>query len=902
MAKLKKASFSGGELDPALHDSTDSKDWGLGLKTARNVLLGRNGRVLNSQGTWSLKSFTGETKVVAVEPDGYILVFWFDSSISDIRCSAAYMTDFLKFTDLTTTPTFFNFTGGIGYNSNDLTKLHAKVVKEFDGTIFVYVCHDSLGASVMKFRFDGLTVTRTFVEIENVPRANGVNITVPNFTDLEKLPATRVYPHASAYVLSDPTVSSRGWYRRNSANSAWVQISSDTLSSLTAGNYNTTKASWDGLAGAPVQYGVTLVYNNGEESDINPIITYRPTGSTNTAEYTAYSKLPATGNSLTYTFNNIYFTNSKYNGLVQSARIYRRPVVAGGTFGQTTGAGAWGYVGEATLSNQAVDEIVTFSVNFTDFGVTADFANQPPYFSKDLEEIYASTSPGYTHFISASNIFEYGSRLVYVKNDTVAFSSVGFPNRFLRDFPTDEVNSFILKVGTSKPKVSGISERNGLFIYTNQGVWAGVNSVTSQADPRIKKIGDWIADTAVPPVQTIWGDFFVDKTTNDLRRITYSNEENDYFGVSVSDLAAHIFRNKKIVSMAFMSGETPYLCCVLSDGTAANLFYDDKRRIFGWTKKNRETGKYLSVTSYHHLTSGNVVLIHSVEEDNLVHLEVESLRETLNDISNDFKNFVTFTNRSKMINYDGLTFFNELKRNNVETWDNELVIEGTDSGTQIGKYFKAFNDDLSESCLLKYDRRNNNNYPIFKIAENALPTSMQGKKILIAPARTDVTGLEYLEGKLVSIIADGEVVSSPYNHNYRKLQVIDGKVNLPKPFVHIIIGLPYISDIQTLEIDVNRQGLTISDAKLVNRVFIKYAQSRGGYVSGELPKTNTVEGMDEAKVWNINDQINKAKQPEDIRKEYRNMSSWKHNGSVGVRQVDPLPLQITSVTLDLVGG
>lgn len=906
MAKLKKALFSGGEVDPALYDSTDAKDWGLGLKTARNVLLGRNGRILNSQGTWALNTFTGATKVVAVEPDGYILVFWVDTANDRIRVSATFMNDFLRFEDLTAATTWFTTTAI--NNSTNLTGLKFKVVKEFDGTIFVYVTQSGAGFDgpddeVLKFRFTGISITRENVYLENIPSAQGVNFTVNNFSDLAAI--TDLYIGASRYVVADATVGLRGWYKYDGA--AWVQITVNTIADLTAGNYNVSKAAWDALTGAPVQYGITLVFSNGEESTINPIVTYRPTGSTNTAEYTAYTKLPTVGDSLTYTFNNIYFLNSEYNGKLESARIYRRPVVAGGTYGNVTGAGAWGFVGAATVSSQTVNESQSVTVNFSDFGVEANYADQPPYFSQDLNDFkskYAVTnSPNsYRTPLSAKNIFEYNSRLVYTREDLVLFSAIALPNRFARDFPTDEVNSFLLKIGTSKPIVSGITEKNGLFIYTNQGVWAGVNSVTSQADPRIRKIGDWIVDTDVPPISTIWGEFFVDKTTNDLRRITYSNEENDFYGVSVSDLAAHIFRNKKIVSMAFMSGETPYLCCVLSDGTIANLFYDDKQRIFGWTRKEREFGNYISVESYHHLATGNVVLIHSVEEDGLVYLEVESLRETFNNESNNFLNFVTFSNRSKMIPYIDLIFFNELKRNNVEDWGTELVIEAVDSGAQVGKYFKAFSDDLVETCLLKYDRLNADNYPVFKVAEQALPESMRGKEILIAPTRTEVTGLEYLEGRKVSVIADGAIMSSPYNDNYSTLQVVDGKITLPKPSVHIIVGLPYISDIATLEIDMNRQGLTITDTKLVNRVFVKYAQSRGGYVSGALPKENTVKDMQDAESWSIYDTVNRTKQPEDVRKEYRNMSSWKYNGSIGIRQADPLPLQVTSITLDLVGG
>ena len=54
MAYLKKASFAAGELDPSLHDKTDIKTYYSGLATARNVVLSKTGRIINSAGNLSI--------------------------------------------------------------------------------------------------------------------------------------------------------------------------------------------------------------------------------------------------------------------------------------------------------------------------------------------------------------------------------------------------------------------------------------------------------------------------------------------------------------------------------------------------------------------------------------------------------------------------------------------------------------------------------------------------------------------------------------------------------------------------------------------------------------------------------------------------------------------------------
>ena len=57
-------------------------------------------------------------------------------------------------------------------------------------------------------------------------------------------------------------------------------------------------------------------------------------------------------------------------------------------------------------------------------------------------------------------------------------------------------------------------------------------------------------------------------------------------------------------------------------------------------------------------------------------------------------------------------------------------------------------------------------------------------------ARDGVSGLSHLEGKTVSILADGGV------HPQRV--VASGAVALTAPATKIIVGLPYQSDLQTL--------------------------------------------------------------------------------------------------------
>ena len=52
MSFEKKSSFASGEVDQALQDITDIKSYYSGLSYTNNVIIGKNGRVLNSAGNW----------------------------------------------------------------------------------------------------------------------------------------------------------------------------------------------------------------------------------------------------------------------------------------------------------------------------------------------------------------------------------------------------------------------------------------------------------------------------------------------------------------------------------------------------------------------------------------------------------------------------------------------------------------------------------------------------------------------------------------------------------------------------------------------------------------------------------------------------------------------------------
>lgn len=152
----------------------------------------------------------------------------------------------------------------------------------------------------------------------------------------------------------------------------------------------------------------------------------------------------------------------------------------------------------------------------------------------------------------------------------------------------------------------------------------------------------------------------------------------------------------------------------------------------------------------------------------------------------------------------------------------------------------------------------------------------------------EISGLGYLEGKTVNILADGAV------HPQRV--VTDGKITLDIEASKVQIGLPIIADLQTLpwaaQIDA---GFGQGRMKNVNRVWLRVYKSSGIFVGPD------VTHLTEAKQRTTEPYgAPPALKSEEIRIDIT--PTWADSGQVFVRQSDPLPLTIVSMTLEVAIG
>jgi hypothetical protein len=169
-----------------------------------------------------------------------------------------------------------------------------------------------------------------------------------------------------------------------------------------------------------------------------------------------------------------------------------------------------------------------------------------------------------------------------------------------------------------------------------------------------------------------------------------------------------------------------------------------------------------------------------------------------------------------------------------------------------------------------------------------------------ARAVDHLTGLWHLEGKTVSVFADGFVAASAHNSSYNQLTVTNGAITLDKPYSVIHVGLPITADIELLDIDTAQSETMANKKKLVTKVTLFVESSRGIFVGGSAPsddEADPLEGLYEAKTRNAenyNEPTNLQTGTIDINL----MSEWNSNGRVFIRQIDPLPLSVLAIAPD----
>jgi len=187
-----------------------------------------------------------------------------------------------------------------------------------------------------------------------------------------------------------------------------------------------------------------------------------------------------------------------------------------------------------------------------------------------------------------------------------------------------------------------------------------------------------------------------------------------------------------------------------------------------------------------------------------------------------------------------------------------------------------------------------------------VPASLQGAAASSwSTAIRKVGGLWHLEGKALAALGDGFVIANPFIFDATVYTVTNGKVIFAVPHAVIHAGLPYLSDLELLDIQ-NPQGGSLAGKKKLVRNIAAYVHDTASFWAGSKPPADDdvdpLQGLVENKARRSGEDV---ELPSRLRTEELDVTikgEFNTNGRCFLRVVDPLPAEFLSVSPTLTVG
>jgi hypothetical protein len=580
------------------------------------------------------------------------------------------------------------------------------------------------------------------------------------------------------------------------------------------------------------------------------------------------------------------FTTWTSGGLVQSVFIPNNIYISGAyntlTWNSVSGAaryniykkqgGIYGYLGSS------------ITPSFVDDNIAPDMGQTPPIYSN-----YFQSTDNYPGAVS---YFEQRKCFAGTINDPqkIYMTRSGTENDMSYSIPIKDDDRIEFRVAAREANtILHIVPLTQLILLTGSAEWR-VSSVNSDAiTPSSISVRpqSYIGASNVQPVIINNSLVYGAARGGHVRELGYSWQSSGFVTGDLSIRAAHLFDNLNIVDMTYSKAPLPIIWFVSSNGELLGLTYIPEQQIGAWHHHDTD-GTFESVTC---VAEGNedvvyVVVKRFINGNYVRYIERMESRQ-ITSIQNSF-----FVDSGATYNGTNTTAVT-MTVSGGTTWGPADTLTITSSSAKF-----SGTNDINDAIILT--DANGTQYRLLITAytsstvvsarvDKVLPVALRNTATTTWNfARNSISGLTWLEGKTVSILADGAV------HPQRV--VTSGAVTLDVAANIVTVGLPYESDIETLPLAMQIDGFGQGRYKNINKAWLRVFKSSGIFIGPDEnnlveAKQRTTEPYGSPPALK-SDEIMVMLTP-----------SWASSGKVYVRQSDPLPLTIVGLTLEVaIGG
>lgn len=331
------------------------------------------------------------------------------------------------------------------------------------------------------------------------------------------------------------------------------------------------------------------------------------------------------------------------------------------------------------------------------------------------------------------------------------------------------------------------------------------------------------------PIVINYNILFVQPHGNRVRDLSYNFYVNIYTGEDASMLAEHLFGAHTITEWGFAEEPNKAVWAVRDDGMGLALTYLKEQQVNAWTRHDTQ-GYFQSVAVIQEGTEdiAYFVVKRFIGGKWVQYIERMASRNFAGDVTLGWfldcalQNTFTYPNATlSFLSVDGVTDLGIAK-----------CYDGLDEiHTQSTIVFTASSAVFSSGNVGNTIRVNGGRFKITAFTSTTQVTAickLAPYNFLPAAAHawsstapvTVISGLNHLEGEPVIVLGDGNV--------FRNLTVSGGQITLPQACATVLVGLPYVSQVQTLAIEAQIQGQSIQGRRVqVAGAVIRFEASRG---------------------------------------------------------------------------
>lgn len=373
-----------------------------------------------------------------------------------------------------------------------------------------------------------------------------------------------------------------------------------------------------------------------------------------------------------------------------------------------------------------------------------------------------------------------------------------------------------------------------------------------------------------------------------VRDLGYEFSSDSYTGNDLTVLSAHLVEGRQITDWTYQQTPNSVVWAVRDDGVLLGMTYMREQQVIGWHRHDTD-GEVESVCCISEGTEDAVYMVVKRTIGGITKRYVERMASRF---------FVSIQDAFFVdcgLTYDGRnTGATTMTLTSSGAWDYGGT--ATFTLTASASYFVSgdvgseihLTDDDGRILRLAITARTSGTVVTVTINRD-VATELQGVATTSwSHARKTFAGLDHLEGKTVSILADGHVAPQRV--------VSSGAITLGVAATVVHAGLPIEADFETLDISPNTAETIRDKQKNIPAVNMIVRKSRGIFAGKDAD--NLVEYKQRSSE-NYDDPVEMLTGIAEI----RIPSNWNKSGRVFVRQSDPLPLSILAVIPEVsVGG